>query len=207
MSTVKHEIAVEPRALKGKGNARRFRKAGRIPAVVYSRKSEPAMVSLSAGNWAALTQHDVNLVYLVDGDKKTAALIKEVQVNYLKDQVVHIDFQAVDLEEVVHAAVNLHLVGDAIGASRGGVVEQVVHALEIAGKPADLPEFIEVDVTALNVGAVLHVKDLALPAGISALGDPELLVVHVVAEIGEPEAVADEAAAEPARVAKAEKGE
>lgn len=213
MSMVKHEIAVEPRALKGKNNARRSRKTGRIPAVVYSRKSEPEMISLNAGNWAALTQHDVNLVYLVDGAKKTAALIKEVQINYLKNQVVHIDFQAVDLEEVVHATVNLHLIGDAIGAARGGVVEQITHALDISAKPADLPEYIEVDVTKLNVGETLHVKDLALPAGVTALADPELVVVHVVTEAAEPEpeaapaAEAGEAAAEPERVEKAEKAD
>jgi len=212
MSTVKHEIAVEPRTLKGKGNARRCRKAGHIPAVVYSKKQDPEMITLKVGDWEALTQHDVNLVYLKSADKSTAALIKEVQVNYLKNHVVHIDFQAVDLEEKIHTTLNLHLVGDAIGANRGGVVEQVAHQLEVTGKPADLPEFIEVDVTRLNVGETIHVRDLVLSAGMTVTSDPEILVVHVVAEHGEPESAApeaEEAAAEPERIEKpkAEKAE
>ncbi len=191
MSTVKHEIAVEPRGLNGSGNARRLRKSGRIPAVVYCKGKPSEMVSLAVGDWEALSRHDLNLVYLNGANGATACLVKEVQMNYLKNYVVHIDFQAVDLEEVIHAGVNLHTVGEAVGANRGGVLEVTLHQLQLSGKPAVLPESLEIDVTALNVGDAIHVRDIKLPAGVTALDDPGALVIRVA-----PGKVSDDASAE-----------
>lgn len=209
MSTVKHEIAVEPRSTKGKGNARRDRKAGRIPAIVYSKGREPEMISLGASDWEVLSHHELNLVYLKGLKGTTACMVKEVQMNYLKNYVVHIDFQAVNLNEAIQAAIRIHTVGEAVGVNRGGVLEVVAHQVQVEGKPAELPEFIEVDIAGLNIGDAVHVRDLTLPKGIKAVDEADMVVVHVVA--GQSDEAAEEgenAAAEPELVkAKAEEAQ
>ena len=206
MSTVKkHEIAVEPRTLQGKGNARRLRKEGRIPGIIYSNGAVGTMVSIDAGDWAALTHHDVNLVYLNMKDRTIAAVIKEVQVNYLKNHVLHVDFKEVDLNAETTVSVNIHLVGEAAGVNHGGVLEQLVHHIDITGKPADLPEFLEVSVSDLEIGDAVTASQLPLPAGITLSADPEEVICHVIAEKEEvEEEPADtEAAAEPEVIEKA----
>jgi large subunit ribosomal protein L25 len=96
MSTQGYELNVESRNVFGKGNARRSRKAGLIPAVVYSKGQEAQAIFVKEGDWAALANHDFEVVTLVEGSKKTNAVVKEVQRNYLKDYVVHIDFHAIE---------------------------------------------------------------------------------------------------------------
>lgn len=96
MSTQGYELNVESRDVFGKGNARRSRKAGLIPAVVYSKGQAAKALFVKEGDWAALANHDFEVVTLVEGSTKTQAVVKEVQRNYLKDYVVHIDFNAVE---------------------------------------------------------------------------------------------------------------
>ena len=96
MSTQGYELNVESRNVFGKGNARRARKDGLIPAVVYSKGKEAQAIFVKEGDWAALSNHDFEVVTLVNGSEKTNAVVKEVQRNYLKDYVVHIDFNAIE---------------------------------------------------------------------------------------------------------------
>lgn len=204
MSTVKkHEIAVELRTLQGKGNSRRLRKAGRIPGIIYSNGAAGTQVSLNAGDWAALSHHDVNLVYLNFQDHSVAAVIKDVQINYLKNQVLHVDFQEVDPNAETTVSVNVHLIGEAAGSNHGGVLEQLIHHIDITGKPADLPEFLEINVTALEVGEAILASQLELPAGVQLAVDPDEIVAHIVAEAGD-EGAADEIT-EPEVAAKGKK--
>ena len=99
MSNENYEIAVMPRTDKGSAAARRARNQGLVPAIVYSKGTEPKQVYLNAGEWSSLARQNVTVVTLVDGDQKQAALVKEVQINHLKNYFYHIDFQALTAEE------------------------------------------------------------------------------------------------------------
>ena len=196
MSKVNNEIAVQDRKEFGKCASRRSRKSGMIPAVIYSKGKEAKAIMVDADAWKVLAGHHVQMVTLVDGANKTAALVKEVQFNHLKNYVQHIDFLEVDLNADVTALVPVHAHGDCLGVSRGGILEFELHEIEVVCHPDHLPEFIAAEVTSLDVGDSLHVKDLALPEGVRTDLDPEAVVAHVVRPKEEAEAPA-EAAAEP----------
>ena len=196
MSKVNNEIAVQDRKEFGKCASRRSRKSGMIPAVIYSKGKEAKAIMVDADAWKVLAGHHVQMVTLVDGANKTAALAKEVQFNHLKNYVQHIDFLEVDLNADVTALVPVHAHGDCLGVSRGGILEFELHEIEVVCHPDHLPEFIAAEVTSLDVGDSLHVKDLAMPEGVRTDLDPEAVVAHVVRPKEEAEAPA-EAAAEP----------
>ncbi|HBP06352.1 MAG TPA: 50S ribosomal protein L25 [Lentisphaeria bacterium] len=196
MSKVNNEIAVQDRKEFGKCASRRSRKSGMIPAVIYSKGKEAKAIMVDADAWKVLAGHHVQMVTLVDGANKTAALVKEVQFNHLKNYVQHIDFLEVDLNADVTALVPIHAHGDCLGVSRGGILEFELHEIEVVCHPDHLPEFIAAEVTSLDVGDSLHVKDLAMPEGVRTDLDPEAVVAHVVRPKEEAEAPA-EAAAEP----------
>lgn len=196
MSKVNNEIAVQDRKEFGKCASRRSRKSGMIPAVIYSKGKEAKAIMVDADAWKVLAGHHVQMVTLVDGANKTAALVKEVQFNHLKNYVQHIDFLEVDLNADVTALAPVHAHGDCLGVSRGGILEFELHEIEVVCHPDHLPEFIAAEVTSLDVGDSLHVKDLAMPEGVRTDLDPEAVVAHVVRPKEEAEAPA-EAAAEP----------
>ena len=196
MSKVNNEIAVQDRKEFGKCASRRSRKSGMIPAVIYSKGKEAKAIMVDADAWKVLAGHHVQMVTLVEGANKTAALVKEVQFNHLKNYVQHIDFLEVDLNADVTALVPVHAHGDCLGVSRGGILEFELHEIEVVCHPDHLPEFIAAEVTSLDVGDSLHVKDLAMPEGVRTDLDPEAVVAHVVRPKEEAEAPA-EAAAEP----------
>lgn len=100
MSKETHKIAVQARTGFGDNASRRLRKAGMIPAIVYSKGIEPKAIQVSADEWKVVSASNPSIVTLVDGDKETPALVREVQFNYLKNYVVHIDFQQVDPAQV-----------------------------------------------------------------------------------------------------------
>ncbi|MDD5697212.1 MAG: 50S ribosomal protein L25 [Victivallaceae bacterium] len=185
MSKTNYELAVELRNDLGTGAMRRARKAGKIPAVIYSHGVKTASLFVAARDWDVLAQHDFNLVTLVEGEKRTAAVVKEVQNDYLRSQVVHIDFQEVKMNEKITASIPVIAHGDPVGISKGGNFEQAVHEIEVKCLPGDLPEHLEVNVSALEIGAALHVGDLQLPAGVDVLTDHKLVVFHVAKPVKE----------------------
>ena len=200
MTKTNYELAVELRSELGKGASRRARKAGKVPAVIYSRGAEPQPLFVSAHEWEALSKHDFNLVTLVQGKKKTAAVVKEVQNNYMKNIVVHIDFQEVKMDEKITTSVPVIAKGEAVGVSKGGSLEQAVHEIEVNALPADLPEHLEVDVTSLEIDQSIHVSEVVLPEKVELVTDGKLVVFTVAKPISE-EAPAAEAAEEGAEEA------
>ena len=197
MSKVNNEIAVQERKDFGKNASRRSRKAGMIPAVVYSKGKEARAIFVDADAWKVLAGHHVHMVMLNDGAKKSAALVKEVQYNHLKNYVQHIDFQEVDVNADVTSAVPVHVHGECVGVNHGGLLEFELHELTVICHPDHLPEFISAEVSKLDIGGQLHVKDLVLPEGVRTNVDPEAVVAHVArpreeaaaAAAAEPEAI------------------
>lgn len=199
MSKVNNEIAVQERKEFGKNASRRSRKAGMIPAVVYSKGGEARAIFVDTDAWKVLAGHHVHMVILNDGAKKSAALVKEVQYNHLKNYVQHIDFLEVDVNADVTSAVPIHVHGDCVGIGHGGLLEFELHELTVICHPDHLPEFIPAEVSKLDIGGQLHVKELVLPEGVRTNVDPETVVAHVVrpreeaaapvAAVAEPEAI------------------
>ena len=197
-SKTNYELAVESRSELGKGASRRARKLGKIPAVMYSKGAESASLFVSAKEWEALSKHDFNLLTLLNGKEKTAAVVKEVQNNYLKAYVVHIDFQEVKMDEKITASIPVRPShGEAVGVSQGGNFEQSIYEIEVNCLPGDLPEQLEADITALGIGDSLHVGEITLPENVELITDPKLTLFHVAKPVAE-EAVAEVAEGEAA---------
>ncbi|MDR0932543.1 MAG: 50S ribosomal protein L25 [Victivallales bacterium] len=192
MSKVNNEIAVQQRKDFGKCASRRSRKAGLIPAVVYGKGKAAKSIMIDADAWKVLAGHHVQMVTLIDGKKKSSALVKEVQFNHLKNYVQHIDFQEVDMNEDLSAMVPVHTHGECIGVNHGGILELEMHELEVICHPDHLPESVIAEVATLEIGDRLLVKDITLPEGVRTATDPEAVVAHVVRPkeevVAEPEA-------------------
>ncbi len=163
-------LKAEPRKETGKGAARRMRRDGRIPAVVYGRQEETRHLSVDANDFETLMRHVSLENTLVDLDikgkrGKIKTLVGEIQTHPFKPEVLHIDFLQIHAGEKVHVQVPIRLVGSPQGVKEGGVLQHVLQELEIVCVAEAIPEAIEVDVSAMEVGDSLHVSDLAIPEG------------------------------------------
>lgn len=183
------KLAAQTRVGTGRTAVNKVKQAGNVPAVIYGGKETPANLQVAARDIEKLLSHAVGENILVeleiaDGGSTSSrlALIQEVQHHPVSRKVLHIDFHAVSQNEAIRAQIPVEPTGEADGVKNfGGILEQSLRSLEVECLPQDLPEVITVDVTKLGVGASIHVKDIVLPAGVSALDDPELTVFLVAA--------------------------
>ena len=200
------KLSARTRTQLGGSVSKKLKRQGAVPAVIYGAKTEAQPLQIAARDIENLLAHAVGENILVeleidsDGQKSTrAALIHEVQHEPVGGHIVHIDFQAVNMNEVIRASIPIEPSGEATGVKNfGGILEQSLRSLEVECLPKDLPDIITVDVSALNVGDSLHVKDLPLSSGVTALEDADLTVFLVAAPtVVEEPAAAAPAAAEP----------
>ena len=202
MAKVKHVLNVKARTAGGTGDARRLRKTGLIPAIVYGKDMEPKCISVDATEWQLLSRNELNLLSLVEDGKETLVLLKEVQHDPIRNRARHLDFQTVRMDQKIKAHVAVrpgH--GAPAGASAGGLLEQNLHEIEVESLPQDLPEEIIVDVTGMNLGDIIHVGDIPMPEGVTAVTHADIVVFT---EIDENAAVAAEEAAETAAAGEGE---
>lgn len=202
-------IKAHTRKRSGSGALKQLRREGLIPAVVYGKGQENINLRLNSkavNEVLARSASEQILVTLEIEDRKEnkLALIQDVQHDPLTGAILHMDFHAVREDEIIHAHVPIELVGDAAGVKAGGFLEFLLHSLDIACLPKDLPESIAVDVSGVNIGDAIHVKEIKLPEGVRATTDGEVNVVHVVEMRVSEEPAA--AAAAPAADAAAAKG-
>lgn len=200
------ELNVRLRQEKGRGPVRRLRRAGEVPAVLYGHAQENVNLAVKAADIQQIVTHGVKLVEL-RGEVNESALIREVQWDPFGAHVLHVDFFRVSAGERVTTTVPIVLRGEAPGSRAGGMVEHVLHEVQIECPVGSLPERIELSIQDLHVGGALHVRDLPLPAGAKVLADPDAVVVHcvvprgvaevapAVAETAEPELVGKKAEA------------
>jgi large subunit ribosomal protein L25 len=186
------ELNVERRDSRGKLNARRLRRAGAIPAVLYGHGQETIALSIPAEALDVAVRHGARLLNLT-GAVKEQAFLREVQWNTWGTQILHVDFSRISEHEKVQVQVSVELRGEAPGVREGGVVVQHVHEVEIECEVASIPEKLFVNVNHLKLGDQVAIKDLDLPPTARVLGDQEVIVV----ECTEP-AVEEEEAAAPA---------
>ena len=208
-------IAAEPRSEFGKGAARRTRREGRVPAVIYGHGTDTRHVSLP-GHDLMLALKTPNVLISLDGlsGGNQLALPKAVQRDPIKGFIEHVDLILVRRGEKVTVEVPVHITGEVFP---GGLLDQQIIAVPLAAEATHIPQGIEIDVEGMEIGASVHAGELTLPAGATLAVDPETLVLHVLAaptaeqmeaEIGVvPEAVAaEEVPAAPEAVAAAPAG-
>ena len=183
----------------GKVATKEVRRNGEIPAVLYGLKDNLSF-SVCADNLKdILTAKGQNaLIDLnLEGNKKRKVILKEFQSHPLKERWVHVDFLEVDVAKKVKVNVDVHLIGKSAGEKMGGLVNQVLKSIHVECLPVDIPQSVDLDVTAVELGQVLHVSDLSLPDKVKILHQPNEAVVSVHLEkVKEEETTEDEELAE-----------
>lgn len=183
------KLTARPRSESGRNAVKSVRSRGSVPAVIYGHHRTPANLEVSHRELEILLSHAVGENILVDleiqdGSNKSnqLSLIQEVQRHTLRNQILHVDFQAVSMTEKISADITVESFGEADGVKNyGGLLEQSIRSISIRCLPQDLPEIIKVDVSALKIGDSIHVRDLQLPKGVEATVDADL-TVFIVAE-------------------------
>ena len=183
----------------GKVATKEVRRNGEIPAVLYGLKDNLSFSVCPDNLKDILTAKGQNaLIDLnLEGNKKRKVILKEFQSHPLKERWVHVDFLEVDVTKTVKVSVNVHLIGKSAGEKMGGLVNQVLKSIHVECLPVDIPQSVDLDVTAVELGQVLHVSDLSLPDKVKILHQPNEAVVSVHLEkVKEEETTEDEELAE-----------
>jgi len=196
-----------PRDDRGKNAARRIRRAGQIPGVLYGGKNEPLAVAVSAKQLSGILRSETghNTIFTVKlGSSEHKAMLKDWQVDPVKGSLLHVDMLRIAMDVRMRVKVPVHTFGEPQGVKlQGGIFEMVTREVEIECLPTDIPEEFKVDVTELMIGKQLRAGDLPLdPKKMKMLTDPQRVIAHVVALRVEEEKPAEAAVA--AEVAPAE---
>jgi large subunit ribosomal protein L25 len=199
-------LTAERRSAAGKGPAGRVRREGLVPAVVYGLGSDNVSVSVSSRELlhilSGATGMNTLITLEIDGSSELA-MARQLQRHPVKGTLLHVDFVRVRADQTIQAEIPVHLTGDAEGVARGGVLEQLVHTLTVEAKPSDFPPSIEHDISALEIGGQVYVRDLVTPPGVTVLQNEDDLVGQVSApRVAEAEAGAEGEAAEGAPAAE-----
>jgi large subunit ribosomal protein L25 len=202
------EIQVDAREAGSKQQARRLRRDGKIPAVFYGPKTPAVALELNKKEFSTRVaglegSHLVRLKSASAALADKVALVKEMQYHPITGDVIHADLYEVDLTARIQVHVPLHFVGKAAGVVRGGILQPIVREIEVECLPMDIPQFFDVEVSALDIGDTIHIEDLSMPEGVTVVHEANLALVAVVPPTVEEAptvapAEAEEAAAVPA---------
>jgi large subunit ribosomal protein L25 len=171
------EFVAESRGLSGTSAARAVRRAGKVPAVIYGGHADPKMLALSHNEVVKHLAHEAVYSHVLDvsvDGKKEKAILKGVQRNPAKFQILHLDFLRVNMSEAIKVHVPLHFINEntSIGGKKGGIAAHSMVDVEVSCLPSVLPEYIEVDLAKVDIGETLHLTDLVLPKGV------EIVLLH-----------------------------
>lgn len=193
------EIQVDPREKKRKRDAKRLRRSGKIPGILYGPKTAATAVALDKREFSSRVA-DLEGSHLVRLKSESAALadkvalVKDMQYHPISGDVIHTDLYEVDLTAKITVNVPLHFVGKAEGVVRGGILQPIVREIEVECLPLDIPAYFDVDVSRLDIGDSVHLEELSMPEGVIAVYETNLALVAVVPPTVEE---APAAAAEP----------
>lgn len=200
-------LSAQVRSDKGKGAARKLRRDKRVPAVFYGPSAAATMLSVGYADLQAIirstTSENIILQLLIESEQGVDArsvILKELQTDSIKPVYYHADFYEIAMDKELTLDIAIHLVGTPLGIAKGGMLQQVKRELQVACLPGDMVESIQVDVSSLDVGDAVHVKDIVLPTGIRLLAEADetvavVAVPHVAAEEAKEEV--EEAEGEP----------
>jgi large subunit ribosomal protein L25 len=205
---VKFEIDAEARAGSGRSDSRKLRRLGRVPAIIYGGGKDPSSITLDRNTLVhqmELEAFYTSILNLTIGKEKQPVVVKEVQRHPAKSVVMHLDFQRIVADEEITITVPIHFIGEeaAIGVKeQGGVIEHAMTDVEISCLPANLPEYLELDVSGLELNEILHLSDIQFPEGVTSTQlahehDQPVVAIHPPrrVEAEEPEEGEVEAAA------------
>jgi large subunit ribosomal protein L25 len=191
------KLVAKKRDLQGSAHARRLRKAGSLPGVIYGAGEEAVSVVFDMHDFELMLHHHTSETMIVDveleGEGLISALVKDVQHHPVTGELVHADLQKMDAKTAIHVEIQVNPVGEAEGVKMGGSLDQVLHTVNIECLPGALVEEIEVDVSDLSIGDVLHLSDLKLDKSLKLLDDPEAVLFSISGPRSEEE---DEEASE-----------
>jgi large subunit ribosomal protein L25 len=205
METV--EITIERRSDQGKGAARRLRAGGKVPGTLYGPKRTTTSISVSAEEFERKITHleGSHLIRLLhaggaDGElHDRMVLVREMQLHPVTGRALHADFYEVDLTERLTVSVTIHFIGKPVGVVNGGILQPILREIEVECLPTEIPDYLEVDVAALDIHDAVHANELTLPDRVTLVGDPTRTIVTVLPPSIEakPEAPAAAEAAAP----------
>jgi large subunit ribosomal protein L25 len=202
------ELIAEFRDAQGKGASRRLRRANKVPAILYGGHRDPRPLALDHAKLMQLLDNErfySTIINLKVGDLNQAAILKDVQRHPAKNAIVHVDLQRVLEDEKIRITIPLHFKGEAgsPGVKKGGIVSHLRNEIEVSCLPKDLPEFVEVDLSTMDINQMMYLADLPVPEGVEILelthgrNSPVVSIHHARAQ-EEAEAPAADAAAAPA---------
>jgi large subunit ribosomal protein L25 len=212
------EVAAEFRdGQQGKGASRRLRRSGKVPAILYGGHLEPRQLAIEHQKLLSMLDNErfySTILSIKVGSETQAAILKDVQRHPAKNQIVHLDLQRVLEDEKIRMTIPLHFNGATVSPgvkSQGGIVSHLLNDVVVTCLPKDLPEFLELDMSAMQIGEIKRLSDIPLPAGVELLAlvhgrdEPVVSIHHPRAEEAEAPtaAVATTAAAAPAAGAAA----
>ncbi len=199
------EFNAQTREHAGKGSARAARRAGQVPVIVYGNGKPNVSLNVEA---RALSNEYFRggfmnkIVALKSGSTSIFAIPRDIQLNPVSDKIEHADFLAVDDKSVVKVWVPLHIVNGekSVGIKRGGVLNVVARRVELLCPVASIPEALDIDVSALDIGSSVHINNVTLPKGVSSASKRDITIASIAGRQKEEEPVAGAAAAAPAAV-------
>lgn len=197
MAVQSAQVDAKPRSELGSKANRRLRGAGLLPGVIYGHKEAIIPVTLPRKEVVGHLTRGAHLFDLNLDGKSEKVLVKEVQYDHLGDQVIHVDFARVSLDEKVKVSVPVELRGTPRGEADGGVLQQIIKALEVECLVTEIPDMIRHNVAEMALNDVLHIKDIKLPEGVKVLQDGDLIVATV-------KEILEQVAATPAEEGEAE---
>ncbi|HTP39304.1 MAG TPA: 50S ribosomal protein L25/general stress protein Ctc [Steroidobacteraceae bacterium] len=198
---ISFELNAEPRDDQGKGASRRLRHAGQVPAVLYGAHAEARNLSLNHLKLRGLVDNEkfyCTIISVNIGNEKQPAIVKDVQMHPAKNAVMHVDLQRVVENEKIRLHLPMHFKGETVAPgvkTQGGVVSHMMADVEVTCLPKDLPEFLEVDMSAMNLNDTLFLSDVPLPAGVTVAQlshgrNPPVVSIHAP-RVAEPEPTAE----------------
>ncbi|MFP4061555.1 MAG: 50S ribosomal protein L25/general stress protein Ctc [Halochromatium sp.] len=184
--SVVFEVVAQPRSDTGKGASRRLRRTGLVPGIVYGGNAEPTMIAVRHNELERQIDYEAFYSSLLDlklGDETTKVVLKDLQRHPAKPFLLHVDFLRVSRDEKLRLTVPIHFLNEAgcPGLKMGGTISHNITEIEVSCLPADLPEYLSVDMAEMALGDVVHVSELKLPEGVELTHslDPETPVVMI----------------------------
>lgn len=181
-------IAARIRETKGKGAARKLRRNNQIPAIFYGPKTEPVMLTVDHEELHRITKHGASDNILLDlqlqsdkGTESRKAILKDLLIDPIKGSYLHADFYEISMEKEITVNIPIHLNNTPVGVSDGGILQHIKRDLTISCLPGKLVDSLDVDVSNLDIGDSVHIRDINLPEGIQTIEDENLTVAVVAA--------------------------
>lgn len=203
-------IKAQVREKTGKGSARKIRSQGFVPAVLYGHGIDPVHLAISEKDIRKIVANEAKLLTIeIEGRKsKEKVIVKDLDIDPVRDSFLHIDFQRIRMDEKISASVPIVVSGEevSVGLKAGGVLQHGIREIEVECLPGDLPSHIEVDISKMEIGDAIRVEDLNVPDGVTVVSPGEELVLTIVppAVYVEPEAEEEVEAAEVPTVAESQ---